>query len=310
LQRFLSTATIVGLLIATAAAFAITERLKLTKSPITGTHVSNTFSPTCSCARGKANISVKLRQGDTVTVTIEDARRRPVRTLVVADHVPRGRTVFRWDGATDAGARAPDGVYLVEIHLDARHRTILLPNRIVLDTVPPRIESATPNRTQFSPDGDHQADAVTVRYALSKPAHALVFLDGTRIVRSRFQRQKDGFTWNGLLNGHLLPPGTYTLTIGAVDDAGNSTPIAQRAHVRVELRYIALASHRLTGVATGRPFELGVSTDAKRYGWRLGTRHGFAHGPVLRLVAPNSPGTYRLTVTEHGHSDHGVVVVG
>ena len=309
MQRFLSTATIVGLLIATAAAFAITERLKLTKSPITGTHVSSRFSPTCSCARGKANISVKLRHGDTVDVTIDDARRRPVRRLVVAERVPRGRTVFRWDGTTDAGTRAPDGVYLVQIHLDARHRTILLPNRIVLDTVPPEIEAATPNRAQFSPDGDRQADSVTVHYALSEPAHALVFLDGTRIVRSRFQRQQDAFTWNGVVNGRPLPPGTYTLTIGAVDDAGNATPVARQAHVRVELRYIALANHRLTGVAGGSPFELGVSTDAKRYGWRLGTRHGFAHGPLLRLVAPAAPGRYRLTVTAHGHSDHGVVVV-
>jgi flagellar hook assembly protein FlgD len=309
LLRFLSTATIVGLLIATAAAFAITERLKLMKSPITGTHVSSTFSPTCSCARGEANISVKLRHGDTVTVTIDDARRRPVRTLVVAERVPRGRTVFRWDGNTDAGTRAPDGVYLVQIHLDAQHRTILLPNRTVLDTVPPEIEAATPNRTQFSPDGDHQADSVAVHYALSERAHVLVSLDGTRIVRSRFQKQKNAFTWNGIANGRLLPPGKYTLTVGAVDDAGNATPVARQAHVLVELRYIALANHRLTGVASGRRFELGVSTDAKRYGWRLGARHGFAQGPVLRLVPPKAPGTYRLTVTEHGHSDHATVVV-
>ena len=309
MQRFLSTATIVGLLIATSAAFAITERLKLTKSPITGTHVSNTFSPTCSCARGKANISVKLRHGDTVTVRIDDARRRPVRTLVVAERVPRGRTVFRWDGTSDGGTRAPDGVYRAQIHLGAQHRTILLPNEIVLDTVSPEIEAATPNRVQFSPDGDHQADAVTVHYALSEPAHALVYLDGTRIVRSRFQKQHDAFTWNGTVNGRLLPPGTYTLTIGAVDAAGNVTPAARQAHVRVELRYIALASRRLAGVVSGSPFELGVSTDAKRYGWRLGARHGFSHGPVLRLLAPKAPGTYRLTVTAHGHSDHAAVVV-
>jgi hypothetical protein len=37
LQRLLTTATLVGLLVATAAAFAVTERLKLTKSPIFGT---------------------------------------------------------------------------------------------------------------------------------------------------------------------------------------------------------------------------------------------------------------------------------
>ena len=309
MQRFLSTATIVGLLIATAAAFAITERLKLTKSPITGTHISKTFSPVCGCARSHANISVVLRHRDVVDVTIDGADRRPVRRLVAGESVLRGRAVFHWDGSTDAGTRAPDGVYRVQIHLDHQHRTILIPNEIVLDTVAPEVEAATPNRAQFSPDGDRQADAVIVRYTLSEPAHALVYLDGRRIVRSRFQKPQDSFTWNGISNGRLLPPGTYTLTVGAVDDAGNATPVARQAHVRVELRYIALASHRLGGIASGTPFDLGVSTDAKRYGWRLGTRHGFAHGPLLRLRAPKIAGTYRLTVTARRHSDHAVVVV-
>jgi flagellar hook assembly protein FlgD len=309
LQRFLSTATIVGLLIATAAAFAITERLKLTKSPITGTLVSKTLSPACGCARVHANISVKLRHGDTVTVRIDDARRRPVRTLVAAQPVPRGRNVFRWDGSTDAGTRAPDGVYLVQIHLAARHRTILLPNQIVLDTTPPEIEAATPNRLKFSPDGDHQADAVSVAYTLSKPAHVLVFLDGTRIVRSHLHRARSAFTWSGIANGRLLPPGTYTLTIGAVDLAGNSTPLAERAQVRVELRYIRLASRHIAGVSAGRRFDIGVSTDARHYRWKLGARAGVAHGPDLTLRAPARPGNYRLTVTELGHSDTAVVVV-
>ena len=309
MQRFLSTATIVGLLIATAAAFAITERLKLTKSPITGVFVSNVFSPACGCARTHANVSVKLRHGDTVTVRIDDARRRVVRTLADAERIPRGRTVFRWDGTTDAGARAPDGVYLVQIHLAARHRTILLPKQIVLDTTPPEVLAAAPNRTQFSPDGDHQADAVSVAYTLSKPAHVLVFLDGTRIVRSHLHRAHAAFTWSGLVSGRLLPPGAYTLTVGAVDLAGNSTPIARRARVRVELRYITLASRRITGIAAGRRFDIGVSTDAPHYSWKLGARKGVAHGPDLTLRAPARPGSYRLTVTELGHSDSAVVVV-
>ena len=37
MQRLLTTVTLVGLLVATAAAFAITERLKLTKSAVYGT---------------------------------------------------------------------------------------------------------------------------------------------------------------------------------------------------------------------------------------------------------------------------------
>jgi hypothetical protein len=309
LQRFLSTATIVGLLIATAAAFAITERLKLTKSPITGTLVSKTLSPTCGCARSHANISVKLRHGDRVTVRVDDAKRRVVRTLVVGEQVPRGRNVFRWDGNTDAGTRAPDGVYRVQIHLAARHRTILLPNEILLDTTAPEVLAVTPDRTQFSPDGDHQADSVSVAYTLSKPAHLLVFLGGTRIVRTHLHRTRGAFTWSGVLDHRLLPPGTYTLTIGAVDLAGNSTPLDLRARLPLELRYITLASRHITGVAAGRRFDVGVSTDARQYGWRLGARKGVGHGPDLTLRAPARPGNYRLTVTEGSHSDRAVVVV-
>src|SRR5439155_2350635 len=81
LQRALSTVTLFGLLIATAAAFAVTERLKLVKSPITGPRISKVFSPTCGCARGKANISLRLRHSDPVTLTVPNGRRGVVSTL-------------------------------------------------------------------------------------------------------------------------------------------------------------------------------------------------------------------------------------
>jgi hypothetical protein len=309
LQRALTTATLVGLLVATAAAFAITERLKLVKSPITGTHISSVFSPTCGCARGKANISVKFRHRDVVTVSVLDSKLRPLRTLVVDQPVPRGRSVFRWEGLTDFGDRAPEGTYRVQIHLQGQHRTILLPNLIRLDTTPPLLTDARPNRTQFSPDGDHRADSVSIHYVLTEPAHALVYLDGRRIIRSRSHQARGAVVWSGLLDGHVLPPGVVTLTIGAVDDAGNVTPVAQRATVRVEIRYITLANHRITGVTVGGKIAIGVSTDAPRYAWRLGARTGFASGPYLQLTAPQRKGLYRLTVTERGHSDHAAVIV-
>ncbi len=310
MQRLLSTATIVGLLIATAAAFAVTERLKLTKSPITSTVVSKVFSPTCGCATGKATIRFKLRRGDVLDVTVEDAARAPVRQLAVADRFPAGRTVFVWNGMTDTGVRAPDGSYRVQIHLVHQHRTILLPNEIVLDTVPPEVLSATPNRLQFSPDDDRQADSVSVSYTLSEHAHVVAYLDGTRIVRTRFAKLKNSITWDGVVDKQLLPPGTYTLSIGAVDAAGNATPVARRARILVQIRYIVLASHTITGVTAGRKFDIGVSTDAKRYRWTLGARSGVATGPDLVLRAPAKPGRYELTVTERGHSDRAVVVVG
>jgi FlgD Ig-like domain len=302
--------TLLGLLIATAAAFAVTERLKLVKSPITGPHISKVFSPTCGCARGKANVSLRLRHSDRITLTVLDSHRDVVRTLAADLHVPRGRSVFRWDGTTDAGKRASDGAYRVQIHLEGQHRTILLPNLVELDTTAPQVEDATANRLQFSPDGDHLADSVSIRYALSKPAHALVYLDGQRIIRSRSHKPRGAVVWGGRLEGAVLPPGRVTLTLGAVDLAGNATPAADRARVDVEIRYIALASHRISGVSRRARFDIGVSTDARRYTWRLGAREGVAAGPVLRLRAPKKRGSYTLTVAEQGHVDQAVVVVG
>ena len=296
-----------GLLIGTAAAFAITEKLKLEKSPITSTKISSAFSPVCGCARDKANISVKFRKKDTVTVTVLTAGRKPVRTLVEATPVQRGRNIFRWDGKTDAGAQAPDGTYRVQIHLAKAHRTILVPNTIELDTKTP-VVIPVPNRTEFSPDGDHQADSVTIRFTLSEPAHVLVYLGDRLLIRSRSHTTQGSVTWSGKTDAHLHPPGTVTLSVGAVDVAGNAVPAADRARVRVTIRYITLANRRIA-VAAGKRFDIGVSTDARRYGWLLAGRHGFAHGPVLRLRAPQQPGRYVLVVTEHGHSDRAVVTV-
>jgi hypothetical protein len=309
LQRLITTTVLVGLLVATAAAFAVTERLKLTKSPVYGTHVypKNGFSPKCGCARGKTTILIRLRKRDDVSVLILDARGREVRDLGTVT-APRGRNVFKWDGRTDGNAIAPDGRYRAELHLSAQHRTIVLPNVIALDTKPPLVTKATVNRDVFSPDGDHQADFVRFTYELSKPGHVSLYLNGERILRTYRHPARGAFSWFGYANGTKLDPGTYTLELGAVDAAGNSTPVRDRWRQRVKLRYIELASRHIT-VPRGRRFSIGVSTDAKRYTWKLGGRKSVATGPVLNLLASTRHGRYTLTVSEHGHVDRATVVV-
>jgi flagellar hook assembly protein FlgD len=309
LQRVLTTATLVGLLVATAAAFAITERLKLVKSPIYGTVISPVFSPVCGCARGKAVVRIKLRHGDRVTISILDRNLEPLRTLASGQRVPRGKSVFRWEGLTDFGDRAPEGTYRVQVHLEGQHRTILLPNRIRLDTTPPSINDATRNHEQFSPDGDTRSDSVSIHYVLSEPAYVVAYVKGHRIVRTKSHKAEGAFSWYGTIDGAVLPVGTYTIDVGAVDQAGNVTPIAQRARVRVDLRYITLANHRITGVRRDATLTIGVSTDARSYTWKLGARSGTASGPVLRLRAPQQVGRYTLTVSESGHSNAAAVLV-
>jgi hypothetical protein len=307
LQRLLTTATIAGLLIATAAAFAITERLKLTKSAVYGTHVSRGLSPTCGCARGRATVSFKLRKHDNLTVTVLNSRKEEI-ALVAAQSFPKGLVRLRWNGRDDLGRRAPDGIYFVRIHLSGAHQTITLPNRIVLDTSAPKVVTVSRNREQFSPDGDEQADFVRLTYQLSKPARVLLFLDGRRILKTFHHPQSGNVSWNGEINGSALPAGLYTLEMGAVDQFGNSTPIADRTRVTVEIRYITLASHRIV-VAAGHRLVIGVSTDAKRYAWRLGKRKGESRSHVLNVRVSTRPGRYTLLVEERGHVDRAAVFV-
>ncbi|MES1248571.1 MAG: FlgD immunoglobulin-like domain containing protein [Actinomycetota bacterium] len=310
MQRFLTAATLVALLVATAAAFAITERLKLTKSALMpGTKVSKVFSPTCGCARAKANVVLVIRKRDTVDVSILDAHQREVTSLVSGITLKRGPVRVRWDGKTDTGVRAPDGAYRVKVHFATQHQTIVLPNRILLDTQPPQVVSVTQSRQQFSPDGDKQADFVRIAYVLSKQAHLTLFLDGKRILETYRHPARGSTTWRGKLpDGSVLPAGTYTLQVGALDLAGNSTPPAERLRVRVEIRYIQLAAKRIVARA-GKPFAIGVSTDAAKYHWQLGTRKGRNGGALLQLQAPTSPGLYTLTVSERGHVSRAHVVV-
>jgi hypothetical protein len=310
LQRVLTTAILVGLLVATAAAFAVTERLKLTKSPIFGTVVrpKTGFSPTCGCAKGKATIRIKLRRADDVSVSILDSHKEAVRSIVDGVHASRGLNVFRWDGRTDGNVLAKDGRYKAEIHLAGQHQTIVLPDEIVLDTTAPQVKVATANRETLSPDGDKQADYVRIHYELSKPAHVLLYLDGRRILRQYRHPASGSVQWYGKAGGKTLPPGAYSLQVGAVDTAGNSTPVAERQRVRVRIRYIELASRRIV-VRAGVRFSIGVSTDARRYTWKLGKRKSFATGPVLSLRASTRRGRYTLTVGERGHFDRATVLV-
>ena len=315
MQRVLTTVTLLGLLVATAAAFAITEHLKLEKSPIFGTKIFSgqpgsppVFSPVCGtgCTTRAARVRLKLRHTGRVTVTIVDSDGHRVATIA-PDVVMQGKQAqtFRWDGRTDNGSLAPDGVYYPWVQLP--RRTFKFINKITLDTVQPRVVSAVgvmPKPILFA--GPRRS--VAIRYSLSEHAHPVVYLGGRRITVGRHTRPEGKIKWAGKVDHRPLPAGTYVLSIGAVDQAGNETPVAKRKHVTVVLRYVEVTPG-VTTVRAGRPFKVHVEIAARRYNWRLGQRHGERRGRTLRLRAPTTPGTYRLVVTENGHASTAVVKV-
>ncbi len=313
MARVLPTALVIGVLAATAAAFALTERAKLALSPIYATQVTALFSPACAspCRLGTpaATVSFKLRVAEQVTVWIQRGNEL-VDTLAESKAFPRRRRLaFTWTGLTPAGTFVPDGAYRPYVKLERSHRTIALPNRIVLDTKAPVIAVKHPVYPIISPDGDGHADSVRIPYRLDKPAHAVLLVGQQRVVTTYRQPLRGTLVWDGKLGNpaRAVPPGRYTLYVSAVDRAGNTAKPFPFAVVTV--RYVSLGRSRIA-VAPGRRFALRVSADAPHVRWLLHGRTGTARPGTLRIRAPKTPGTYRLYVEAAGHAARATVVVG
>jgi FlgD Ig-like domain len=307
--RVASTLLVVALLAATAAAFALTEGLKLDagRPPISQTRTAKVFSPVCGCETATASISFRLREADRLDVTILRAG-EVVRTLTDGAHYPAGRVELAWDGRDDAGALLPEGSYRPRVHLRGDRRTITLPpqNDIELDVTPPAVESVRVSRRVISPDGDGRADRVVVRYSLSENARGLLFVNGRRRGLTLYARPADKLVWNGKLRGRALRAGTYELEVGARDPAGNRSERTRPVEVRI--RYVALGRDRIV-VPAGARFAVRVSADARVLRWSLGGRAGTASPGTLTVRAPLQPGRFTLTVTANGHSARAAVFV-
>ena len=310
MQRVLTSVTLLGLLVLTAAAFAITEHLKLIKSPIFGTHVTVGTQvakpPQLSPVHGTAWIGFRLRHSDRVTVTIVDAAHHTVATIAPGEklgaHAPQK---FPWHGRTDDGTPVPNGDYYPWVHLAHARRTFSFTNKIVVDSTPPTVRSVKASKPIFLAGSGR---TLRIHYTFSEPAHALVYLDGRQIIQGRKTQPQFKFDWAGKAHGDPLPAGRYVLSVGAQDIAGNETPAAQRKDVTVVIRYVELSPERLA-VRSGSRVRVGVETAAPRYTWRLGKRHGSHRGRILHVRAPTTPGTYRLVVTANGQSSTAVVRV-
>ena len=306
MQRALSTVVLLGLLLASAGAFALTEHLKLIKSPIYAPLVTKKFSPVCHCATDKAKIKFKLRHPDSVTVTIV-SRGQVVDTVATDAKMQKGVFVtFPWDGRTTTGVATEGSVYQPQVELTNDHRTILMPNKITIDTTPPKVLSASAGDGIFIRGGNH---SLPIQYTFNEKAHAAVYVGGRRVILSNSSRLSRKVNWNGKVDGKALRPGRYVIEVAAVDIAGNETPPAERKRLVVRIRFITLDETSIH-VAAGARFTVKVRTAAPRYTWKFSGAHGTEEKRLLHLRAPARRGRYRLVVSEHGHATTAIVIVG
>ncbi|HEY5161008.1 MAG TPA: hypothetical protein VII83_08070 [Gaiellaceae bacterium] len=305
-KRYGPPALVTLLLVATAVAFVVTERLKLEPPPIKGTHVTKLFSPTCRCSTSKAWVVFSLRRSGRVAVSIVNPDDQEMRVLLTGEDRPAGRLRVVWNGHDDSGRLVPSGNYHVLVHLGERRR-ILLPNVIRLDTKPPAITKVSVSSHTISPDADHNKDAVHISYRLNERARVLLFVDGKLTEQTRYRAGRSGkFDWKGMSDGHTLT-GWHNLTLKAVDLAGNESLIATEP-IPVRLRILTLRPARLR-VAAGESFRLTISTDRKSVRWRFDGGIGLASSPSLVLNAPSTPGRYHVVVRSGPYRARALVIV-
>ena len=299
-----STVLVLGLLGGTAAAFAVTESLKLQPSPITAPRIDRIFSPVCGCKTATAKIRFRLREPDRVTLSIVDGG-DVVRTLVRSRRERAGDVEYAWNGRDDSGQVVTEGDYRPRVHLAEARNTIELPNPIEVDVTPPEVRVVRFGPGTISPDGDGRSDRVQVDYRVDEDAHGLLFVNGRREVFTLFQRREDVMSWYGKVEGRSVRPGRYELAVGAQDTAGNES--AERIELGVRVRYVELARETIRARARTR-FGVRVDTDARSYLWLFAGRTGRSSERLLVLRAPRA-GRYRLFVEANGHADSARVVV-
>jgi hypothetical protein len=230
LDRLVVTGFVWALLVATTAAFVVTEALKLERPAVGRFRGDSVFSPTCSCLQQRARFSFILRRADRVDVVIVDEDGEPVRVLASAARPGRGRVGFRWGGRDDAGAIVPDGAYRVRVRLMEEDRTVTFGRPLVVDTQPPRLTllEVDPRRIVRGRDG------ISIRFDVSERARVFLLVDRRRAARfGLFRNGSETVGWSGTSRRRLLPPGEYRIVLRARDRAGNRSPRTRAVRVTV-----------------------------------------------------------------------------
>lgn len=138
----------------------------------------------------------------------------------------------RWDGFTDSGDMAKDGVYTFQLVAvdDNGNQSESAPLTVHLDNSAPVISAAAPggpNAMIFSPDGDGNKDTFRIAQSGTKEDLWKVEIrdNGGAVVRTIENKNAApaDFSWDGKTDsGAIAADGVYSYAISSVDRAGNA----------------------------------------------------------------------------------------
>src|SRR4051794_4336164 len=313
------TATIVFVLlvVATVAAFFVTQRLKRSSPVVRHVMLPLYISPNGDGRKDTAMIRFRLpKADDRVTVSMVDANGDEVRRL--ADRrLAKGRHHFVWNGRDSSAAILPDGLYYLRVVLGGQGRGTITRRGIQLVTAKPvpKLVSVSPARLR---SGGRQP--VTVRFsgrATPAPVFSVSRTDaGAPRLVQRFAGtigSRSG-PWDGRINGRPAPAGTYAFAVTVENRAlvaGSAPqklpPTHQSATPNTGVTIAGLvATAPLDAVPAGRGADITVGGATGRVRFALTPigggrplRRGVGQAPVLRIAIPRTArtGVYMLRLS-------------
>jgi hypothetical protein len=316
------------LLCAVVGAFVVAQRLKSQTPPVRAlSQTSDTlFSPNGDGTRDTARISFRLKlKSDQVTLDVIDDNGDVVRRLVKDKFMRAGQEqTFRWDGRTDDGKLAPDGIYRPRVRLKDQGRTIVLPLDIRLDKTAPRpvvtvLGFGERSGPAVVPPGG--TTPVTFRFSgplIGTPSFQVYRTDAPRprVVASFPGKAGSRYgRWEGRVAGKPAAPGTYLIVARVRDSAGNVGAVPQTIRTAkvlrgplpgragVTVRAIA-AQTTLEPVVGGDLVRVDVDAGGQPFKWSIrragrsrAIDRGTGRGRLLRVRAPfGRSGVYLIRV--------------
>ena len=284
------------LVAATFGAFFVAQRLKSAESVAEITHVQRFFSPNGDGRLDVNRIAFKVKEAGEVTVTIVNRDGDRVRRLVDGlDARPDRPVRVVWNGRTDAGTVAADGLYRMQVGLRRTGRTVTVPGSFNVDTTAPRpvVLSVKPPIAGPTPGGfEIRARGVGRRRA---PQFRILRTDVTpvrEVARFRGRKGSRRGLWDGRVGAAPAPPGTYMVVVAVRDRSGNvgtapavlpPVPREVRGHPGITVRQIT-AQPPLEPVRAGDRVEFFVDSRRRTYRWSV--RRIGASRPVKKGSAP------------------------
>ena len=320
------------LVVATAGAFVITQRLKSETPVIERVFFRTEFSPNGDGREDELPMRFDLPEDDRVTVEIVDERGDVVREI--AGDVRRGveeagiewrreTARFTWDGRTDDGDIAADGPYRLRVTLRGEGRAVTAPREALVDTRPPRPDVVAVTPPTFVPglrtggrgrvrirlrEGQDPAPVFRVYRTDAGPPRLVARFEGPR-----FRRTAE---WDGLdPGGDPVPDGVYTFSVTVRDKAGNLGTYPQQLTAEAAERRTGASARYLTAAGPLEPVRAGavariaVGPVQRRLRWslsRLGSARPLARGRAdarefgVRVPARARDGVHLLRIQAGG----------